>query len=163
MSRSVTTESSTVADPNLIQNANHGIESRLSEEISVFGRQPAEKIQHTILFNKGEHVNAHVGLDGPKQAVLENQLFRNFSPLQIHGTPDDPNFTKLNDDGLEDETVRDSSISHSTLILEKIFGSTSSAKSNGHSNSVEVIYVLDKFMFYDCCSKPLLYVIVLLR
>ncbi|XP_042049663.1 uncharacterized protein LOC121795240 [Salvia splendens] len=132
VSKSVTTESSIVADPNLIQNANHGIESRLSEEISVFGRQSTEKIQHTILFNKGEHVNAHVGLDVPKQAVLENQLF------VIHGTPDDPNFTKLNDDGLEDETVRDSSISHSTLILENFFGSTSSAKSDGHSNSVEL-------------------------
>ncbi|KAG6430184.1 hypothetical protein SASPL_108246 [Salvia splendens] len=154
VSKSVTTESSIVADPNLIQNANHGIESRLSEEISVFGRQSTEKIQHTILFNKGEHVNAHVGLDVPKQAVLENQLF------VIHGTPDDPNFTKLNDDGLEDETVRDSSISHSTLILENFFGSTSSAKSDGHSNSVEAqlrlacsgscIFVLKKlFLWFD--------------
>ncbi|KAG6427172.1 hypothetical protein SASPL_111412 [Salvia splendens] len=137
VSTSVTTESTTVADPNLIQNANHGIESCLTEEISVFGRQPAEKTQHTILLNKGEHVNGHVGLDGPKQAVLENQLFCNFSPLQIPGTPDDPNFTKLNDDGLEDKTVHDSSISHSTSILGKIFGSTLSTKSDGHSNSVE--------------------------
>ncbi|XP_042053925.1 uncharacterized protein LOC121798799 [Salvia splendens] len=138
VSTSVTTESTTVADPNLIQNANHGIESCLTEEISVFGRQPAEKTQHTILLNKGEHVNGHVGLDGPKQAVLENQLFCNFSPLQIPGTPDDPNFTKLNDDGLEDKTVHDSSISHSTSILGKIFGSTLSTKSDGHSNSVEL-------------------------
>ncbi|KAL1549814.1 hypothetical protein AAHA92_17862 [Salvia divinorum] len=136
--KSVTSESTTDANPNLIQNANHGLDSRLSKEISVFGRQLTEKTQHTVLLNKGEHVNAHVSLDEPKQTVIENKLFRNGSPLQTHGTPDDPNFTKLNDDGLEEKNVYDSSISHSTSILEKFFGSTLSTKNDGDSNSVEL-------------------------
>ncbi|XP_057780476.1 uncharacterized protein LOC130999023 [Salvia miltiorrhiza] len=134
----VTSESAADADPNLNQNANHGLESRLSEEISLVGGQPTDKTQQTLLLNKGEHVNVHVSLDGPKQTAIEDQLFRISSPLQTHGTLDDPNFANLNAEGLEDKTVCDSSRSHSTSILEKIFGSTLSTKNDGHSSSVEL-------------------------
>ncbi|KAL1546249.1 hypothetical protein AAHA92_22874 [Salvia divinorum] len=127
-----TNESATHADPNLTQNANHGLESRLSEGISLLGGQPTEKIKHTLLTTKEEHVNIHVSLDGPKQTIIEDQLFHISSPLQTHGTLDDPDFR------LEDNTVGGSSRSHPESILEKIFGSTLSLKNDGHPNSVEI-------------------------
>lgn len=128
-----TNESTTHADPNLTQNANYGLESRLSEGISLLGGQPTEKTQHTLPMTKGEHVNIHVSLDGPKQTIIEDQLFHISSPLQTHGILDGPDFR------LEEKTVGGSSRSHPESILEKIFGSTLSLKNDGHPDSVEVI------------------------
>ncbi|XP_042046309.1 uncharacterized protein LOC121792432 isoform X1 [Salvia splendens] len=127
-----TNESTTHADPNLTQNANYGLESRLSEGISLLGGQPTEKTQQTLPKTKGEHVNIHVSLDGPKQTIIEDQLFHISSRLQTHGIMDGPDFR------LEDKTVGGSSRSHPESILEKIFGSTLSLKNDGHPDSVEL-------------------------
>lgn len=120
MGKTATSQSTVDAEPNLIRKANDVLDSQLSEEISCVGGQPSERTHRTLLLNKGEHMS----LDGPKQTVIEDQLLRISSHLETHRTLDDPDFTELNANALEDNTIRDSSRSHSTSILEKIFGST---------------------------------------
>ncbi|KAH6789243.1 hypothetical protein C2S51_004249 [Perilla frutescens var. frutescens] len=134
----VTSESTVDADPSLVRNANDGVESQLPKEIGLVGGQSTEKTQHTLLSNKGENVNVHVSLDGPKQTVIEDQLLRIPSHLDNHEMLDNPAFTELNAEVLEDRTVRDSSRSHPTSILEKIFGSTSLSTNDGYSSSAEL-------------------------
>lgn len=142
------------AEPNLIRNANDRVDN-------LVGGDPLETAQHAFLLNKGEDVNAHVSLDGPKLTVIEDQSLRISGPLETQGLLDGLVFSKLNAETLEDKTVRDSSRSNSTSILDKIFGSTLSTKNDGHSGSAEVIYDFSKFIFNECCYHPLLYVIVL--
>lgn len=127
-------------DLNLIRNVNDRVESQLSEQITVIGRDPLEKTQHTLLFNKGENVNAHVSFDGPKKTVREDQSLNLSSPLETQGLLDGLVFTKLSAETFEDETIHDPSRSSSTSILEKIFGSTLTTKNDGHPGSAEVIY-----------------------
>lgn len=131
--KTATSQSTVDAEPNLIRKANDILDSQLSEEISCVGGQPSERTHRTLLLNKGEHMS----LDGPKQTVIEDQLLRISSHLETHRTLDDPDFTELNANALEDNTIRDSSRSHSTSILEKIFGSTLSTN-DGSSSSAEL-------------------------
>ncbi|KAL8495151.1 hypothetical protein ACS0TY_019355 [Phlomoides rotata] len=123
------------ADTNLLQNGNKVLESQPSQESSLVDGQPAEKIPHHLLFNKGESMNAHVSLDVPiKRSVIEDQLLRVSSHLDSHGSLDDPKAAKLNAKLLDEKNVHDSSGSHSTSILEKIFCSAISMN-DGHSGS----------------------------
>lgn len=157
MGKPVTGESLVDADTNLIRNTNDGLESQLSQKISLVDGQPAEKTQNALLLNKGENVNVHVNLDlSVKKTGIEDQLLHISSHLESHGTLDDPEITKLNAKVLEDKTVHDSNRSHSTSILEKIFGSTLSVN-DGHSSSAEVSKVLNMYLFNELILPPLHY------
>ncbi|KAL8062768.1 hypothetical protein ABFS82_02G167300 [Erythranthe guttata] len=130
----VTGESLVDAEANLVRNTNDRLERHLPQEVGVVDGQPAKKIHHALLLNKGENRN---GLDMLiKKPGVEDQLLQVSSHLDSHGSLDDPKIAKLNAEILEGKTLGDSTRSNSTSILEKIFGSTLSVN-DGHSSSAE--------------------------
>lgn len=154
MAKPVTGESLVDAGAKLVRNTNDGLERQLPQEVSVVDGQPKKKTHHTLLLNKGENVNVHTGLDVPiKKPGMEDRLLRASSHLDSHGTLGGPEIVELSAAVLEDNAIRDSNTSHSTIILEKIFGSTLSVD-DGHSSSAEVSFycIHVGFVLSDPCQ-----------
>lgn len=104
-------------------------------------QQPLENTQHASIQSEGGNLGFHSGLHVPvRKLSVEDELHRASIRKNSLGTLNDQNIAVGNSAVLEENSVGDSNRSHSTSMLEKIFGGTLSTNEAGFG-SAEVIKI----------------------